>query len=134
MDETESAGSYVFYAEKEGHFSSPSFCPSGPYFIRGETNADGGLDLSDAVTILLHLFCGREVACLVAADTNDDEAVDIADAVYLLSYLFGGESPPPAPGPCDYPCGPDRTVSDDLRCSIADLTPLISSRKGRPSL
>jgi len=87
------------------------------FFHRGDANSDGRCDIGDAIYILQYLFGGGPPAsCMDSADANDDGKVNIADTIYLLSYLFGGESPPPAPGPCDYPCGPDRTVSDDLRC------------------
>ncbi len=83
-------------------------------FIRGDMNADGTVDISDAVAILRHLFVtGLTTTCEDAADANDDGTVDIADSVYLLSYLFNGGQRPPAPFPS---CGFDGT-GDLLRCT-----------------
>lgn len=70
-------------------------------FIRGDANGDGSLDISDAVTILIHLFAGGATLSPRAADANDDGALNISDAVYVLDYLFTGgpEPPPPFPEP-----------------------------------
>jgi CHRD domain len=86
-------------------------------FKRGDANADGAIDLSDAIFTLSWLFTGgQEPTCRDAADTNDDEKADISDAVVSLGFLFlGGQAPgfpfqscfqgcgldltPPAPGP-----------------------------------
>jgi len=84
-------------------------------FVRGEVNGDRGVDLSDAVEILRHLFAGLSLHCIDAADVNDSGAVDLADAVSLLSYLFAGGMPPPPPFPT---CGLDPT-EDPLDCSEA---------------
>jgi hypothetical protein len=60
-------------------------------FIRGDANADGATDISDAVAILAHLFLdGEKLPCEQAGDTNDDGDLDISDAVYVLSFLFLG--------------------------------------------
>jgi hypothetical protein len=82
-------------------------------FLRGDANADGGRDLTDAVFILLYLFdSGAQPSCLRSADCDDNGAVDVTDAVYLLSFLFQGAPPPPEPHlECDY----DRTP-DGLSC------------------
>jgi len=90
------------------------FCTAVPgAFRRAEANADGRLDISDAIFILRYLFgAGSAPSCLKAADVNDDGSVGIADPIALLSYLFAGGSPPSAPFPG---CGPDPTP-DDLTC------------------
>ena len=83
-------------------------------FARGDANADGRLDLSDAVSILRYLFAGgREPSCVKAADLNDDGVLTIADPISALGYLFGAAAAPPPPfGTCDA----DPT-SDDLSCA-----------------
>jgi hypothetical protein len=82
-------------------------------FVRGDVNADGTVDLSDPVAVLLHLFLqDPRVECLKAADANDDGSVDLADPVYLLQHLFAGGAAAPAPR---LACGPDETP-DDLSC------------------
>ena len=78
-------------------------CPGpDPLFIRGDANADGATDLSDAVALLFHLFLGDPVVpCEQAGDANDDGALDLSDPVDLLGFLFLGGRPiaPPA-GAC----------------------------------
>ncbi len=79
-------------------------------FRRGDCNADGSIDVSDPIHLLLHLFAGdREPPCTVACDANDDEKLDLADAVTLLTHLFahGGDLPEPFGA-----CGSDPTKGD----------------------
>jgi hypothetical protein len=72
-------------------------------FVRGDALADGTVDLTDAVTVLEHLFLsGAEPACLASADGNDDGSVDISDPVGILAHLYLGTGPLPAPFPA---CG-----------------------------
>ncbi len=72
--------------------------PDGEWFIRGDTNMDERVDISDPVATLIHLFRAGTVApCLDAADANDDGTLDIADPIRVLGHLFGGEAPPPDP-------------------------------------
>jgi hypothetical protein len=69
-------------------------------FLRGDANRDGGIDLSDPLAVLFHLYGGLPLGCPDAGDADDDEAVGMADAIYLLEYLFReGPAPrPPFPG------------------------------------
>ncbi len=89
-------------------------CPPPTRFKRGDANADGNQNLTDAVFVLNHLFGGGdEPTCAKSADVNDSGAVDLTDPVFLLNFLFLGRLPsPPAPFA---ECGPDPTV-DDLTC------------------
>ena len=82
-------------------------------FLRGDPNADGRVDLSDAVGILSFLFVGvREPSCRDSADVNDDGVVDSSDAVSVFSFLFRGGQPFVAPtSVCDH----DRTL-DAVDC------------------
>ena len=84
-----------------------------PSFVRGDANADGWLDISDAVTILLFRFAGRTVTCMDAVDADDDSLTDLADAIWVLNRLYRLGDPPPSPYPG---CGPDPTA-DTLECS-----------------
>ena len=69
-------------------------------FIRGDSNSDGEVNISDAQYTLRWLFlAGSEPDCLAAADTNDDESVDISDAINTLDYLFLGGFQPAPPFP-----------------------------------
>jgi len=85
----------------------------GAGFVRGDINADGRMDISDAVRTLGYLFAGDPAPdCLAAADANDSGRVDISDPVSILDYLFQGGEAPPAPHP---DCGVDPTA-DALGC------------------
>lgn len=76
----------------------------GPCFVRGDSSADGLLDVTDPVVTLTYLFVDPSVvSCLAALNTNGDVQVDISDVVYTLSYLFLGEAPPPEPAPDNSP-------------------------------
>lgn len=82
-------------------------------FRRGDFNADGVLDNSDAIAILGHLYSSAAPPlCRDAGDTNDDASLDLSDAIYLLQHLFNGGRPPRAPWPA---CGTDPTA-DGLDC------------------
>lgn len=70
----------------------------GKLFVRGDSNGDGQLDISDPIRTLNFLFAGGvTIGCQDAADANDDGGVDISDAVYSLNFLFAGgkDIPPP---------------------------------------
>ena len=81
-----------------------------PLLRRGDVTAEGDLDITDAVHILLSLFAGEfEMACPDAGDVDDDGMILITDAVRLLDYLFGGGAPLPPPG---IECGEDSTADE----------------------
>ena len=75
----------------------------------GDTNQDGRTDLSDAVSLLGHLFIGNpeRLPCgdgavadpgnAVLLDLNGDTQIDLADGIHLLIYLSQG-GPQPAGG------------------------------------
>ncbi len=82
-------------------------------FLRGDSNGDGGVDISDAVNILNVLFTGQgAIKCDDSADANDDGSVDISDGVYILNYLFAGGAEIKDPYP---EIGLDMTL-DNLDC------------------
>ncbi len=83
-----------------------------PEFIRGDSNADGEVDVSDVVRSLRHKFGGLPSPCPAAADFDDDGTLTVSDDVGLLGHLFLQGPNPPAPYP--YP-GPDPT-SHALGC------------------
>jgi pimeloyl-ACP methyl ester carboxylesterase len=84
----------------------------GVSFLRGDTNDDGNLDISDPVRILLVLFSGNPTGCEKAGDANDSGNVEITDAIVLLDYLFRGG---PLPHPSILQCSTDATA-DALSC------------------
>ena len=89
-------------------------------FVRGDSNADGQTDLSDAIAVLNALFLGGQApGCEKSADTNDDGAVDISDPVGLLGFLYLGGAEPPAPYGA---CGADGTA-DGLTCASFPICP-----------
>ncbi|MBI4606782.1 MAG: CotH kinase family protein [Planctomycetes bacterium] len=74
----------------------------------GDSNQDGVVDLSDAVSLLFRLFAGAgTLPCdgsslgaggnLVLLDSNGDAQVNLADAVHVLNYLFK-DGPQPSRG------------------------------------
>lgn len=76
-------------------------------FLRGDSNSDRLVDMSDAVSLLGWLFGGGpKPLCADAADMNDDASVNVADALRLLAFLFVGAAPLPPPFPQP---GPDAT-------------------------
>jgi len=83
-------------------------------FRRGDVTAEGELDITDAVKILLTLFAGGfELLCPDAADVDDDGRLLVTDAVRLLGYLFGGDEPLPPPA---FSCGEDPTPDELGAC------------------
>lgn len=85
---------------------------SSPQFVRADVNADGAVNLADAIATLQFLFSGGIVTCEDSADINDDGSVNVADGVSLLSYLFSGGTEPGSPFPG---CGSDLTA-DPVEC------------------
>ena len=82
-------------------------CDAG--FLRGDSNGDGKVDVSDGIRTLGFLFLGGDaLPCPEAANAGDSAGLDITDAVFTFSYLFLGGAAPPAPGP--EACGPDPTA------------------------
>jgi hypothetical protein len=106
---------YTVVGQKDGILTPESSCTvtvppdgTGEEFKRGDANADGGVNIADAVYILQNLFAqGAAITCPDAGDANDDEGVNIADAVYILQNLFAQGAAIPAPG--TEACGPDTT-------------------------
>ncbi|MBI4605109.1 MAG: hypothetical protein HY721_24360, partial [Planctomycetes bacterium] len=89
-------------------------------FQRGDSNGDAGVDISDAILVLLSLFAaGFDLSCLDAADADDDGEITLSDAVVLLNHLFRGGPRPPEPFDR---CGTDPT-GDPLGCSLYDACP-----------
>lgn len=89
--------------------------PVAPRFVRGDSNDDGAVNLSDAVHTLGWLFAGGPASrCLASANVNHDVVVNVADPVYLLNHLFLGGPEPRAPYPG---CGESALAADaELGC------------------
>jgi len=83
-------------------------------FIRGDSNLDTLLDLTDPVYTLSFLFLGGETpSCPDASDSDDDGEVSVTDVIYSLNFQFLGGPRPPAPFP---EAGADPTADDPLPC------------------
>jgi len=82
-------------------------------FVRGDSNLDGEINISDPIHMLGFLFLGTaDFACRDAADVDDDGRNDLTDSIELLDFLFAGGGPPAPPWPS---CGIDGSV-DALDC------------------
>ena len=88
-----------------------------PRFVRGDANADGGINVSDPVFVLQYLFSGGKTPpCVKAADADDDGETNVTDAIMILQHLFLQGDAPPEPSAC----GTDPT-EDELPCE--EFTP-----------
>jgi hypothetical protein len=87
----------------------PDECRPRP-FRRGDADGRGGVELTDAILLLAHLFLGNRDAliCPDGADADDNGALEVTDVIGILGYLFLAGDPPAAPGPLT--CGPDPTA------------------------
>lgn len=82
-------------------------------FRRGDSDADGQVNITDAIRTLNFLFSGTQtVPCLDAADSDDSGEVNITDPIKVLNFLFSGGANPAPPGP--FSCGSDPTLLDGL--------------------
>jgi hypothetical protein len=85
-----------------------------PKFIRGDSNADGNVDISDAQAILEFLFRAAAVpTCRSSADANNSGAIDISDALFVLLHLFSERGVDPQP---PYPSCGIEVLTDSLDC------------------
>jgi DNA-binding beta-propeller fold protein YncE len=95
-------------------FRIKAFPDSVPGFIRGDADGNGGVNVSDPIFILEHLFRGgRAPRCEDAADADDSGRLDTTDPILILDHLFRGGSAPPAP----YPFAGADPTPDTLACS-----------------
>jgi hypothetical protein len=86
-------------------------------FIRGDANADGDFDVSDAIFMLEWLFLGGETpSCFDSADLNASRTIDLSDSISALQFLFAGGPPPAAPYP---DCGLPELPSAEGVCPVS---------------
>lgn len=86
---------------------------AGADFVRGDANADGRVDVADALFLLQHVLAtGATVLCEKAGDSNDDGRLDLADVVSIIAYRFSEGPAPTSPFP---ECGSDSS-DDGLVC------------------
>lgn len=85
------------------------------FFLRGDANASGRVDMSDVIGILQDRLAGEPaILCPDGADADDDGRIRISDAVYALHALFAGGPGFPEPFPVR---GTDPTP-DGLGCPV----------------
>ena len=59
--------------------------------LRGDVNGDGGVDISDATTLINYLLSGNSSGLnLENANCDQQGGVDISDATTLINYLLNG--------------------------------------------
>ena len=92
------------------------------FFLRGDCNFDGSVDLADPLFLGLRLFDAtvNDYPCREACEANGDGAVNIADMVWILGYLFAGGPAPVAPFP---DCGPDPEPETAFDCELGTACP-----------
>jgi transcriptional regulator with XRE-family HTH domain len=65
-----------------------------PKFIRGDTNIDLSVDLSDSIVLLRHLFLADVMNCEDSGDADDSGLLTVADALIILEHVILGSGPP----------------------------------------
>ncbi|MEM7260490.1 MAG: hypothetical protein AAF488_00770 [Planctomycetota bacterium] len=96
----------------------PALCVAeiGPYsaFVRGDTNLDFVLEISDAIELLSILFVPEvdSNGCDDTVDVDDNGTLEVTDAIVLLNFLFLSGPPPAAP----YPDPGFDPTPDDMIC------------------
>ncbi|MEM7231962.1 MAG: PKD domain-containing protein [Planctomycetota bacterium] len=85
----------------------------GQAFQRGDANASGARELSDAIYILNNLFLGgADFECREAADYDDNGQINLSDGIAVLNFLFLAGAGPVEP----VECGVDPEGSVDISC------------------
>lgn len=95
-----------------------SWCPppgeTGAPFLRGDSDANGIVNLGDVLHAAHHVLGRRSAGpCQDAMDSDDDGLLTLGDPIYLMVFLYLGG--PPVPPPYPEP-GPDPTP-DALDCN-----------------
>ena len=101
--------------------------PAARYFVRGDSNVDGRVNISDPIHLLNRLFVGDvdPLSCADAADEDDNGMLDITDAVVTLGYLFLGSARAAAPR------GAVRAGSDGGRPRLRGVRSLRAAERSR---
>jgi hypothetical protein len=69
-----------------------------PKLVRGDSNQDGFLAISDGTTIFNYLFQGADrLLSFDVADVDDNGQVNLSDGTRILNFLFQGGPPPNCP-------------------------------------
>jgi len=71
---------------------------SADFYVCGDADASGGVDIDDVVCLISYIFNGGpEPAPYESGDADGSGAVDIDDVVYLINYIFNGGPEPICP-------------------------------------
>ena len=84
---------YDLAGNQSGYSSSANF--QYKLFLCGDANADGAVNIGDAVYIVNYIFKGGPAPVpYEAGDANRDGTANVGDAVYIINYIFkGGHAP-----------------------------------------
>ena len=105
-----------FTPDGAGPAESPQGPPDGAGgFIRGDTNGDAKINVTDPVVLLLHLFQGAPLDCEDRADADDNGSLNLSDVLHILNYLFRAGAAPSPP----FPAAGEDSTADDLACGPA---------------
>jgi len=105
------AGDTVWYIDLSGDWfmwAWISACaPSAEtLWVRGDANANGSINVVDAVFVKNNLSPAPQGPCLKASDANASNSVNVGDAVFILTHLSPSPHDFPAPFPnCGYVAG-----------------------------
>ena len=77
------------YVDEDGFF----YTEGNGTWIRGDSNGDALIDISDPILMLGRLFLGDQTreTCPPALDVNADGDFDISDPIIMLRFLFQGD-------------------------------------------
>lgn len=90
--EMEIQGDYLYVAGSRAMYV---FHINLPAAACGDANADGSINVGDAVHLINFIFKGGEPPDPIeAGDANDDGVVNVGDAVYLINFVFKGGPEP----------------------------------------
>lgn len=86
-----------------------------PKFVRGDTNTDAEVDLTDSIVLLRHLFLADTMNCEDSGDADDSGLLNLNDALIILQHVIYGSEP------SEVFLGGDPAIDatpDDLGCTI----------------
>ena len=84
-------------------------------FVRGDVDADGNVNIADAITLLDYLFRGSDaISCPDTGDADDSGRLNLSDVLRIVNHVLFRGTPVAEPFP---DCGPDESADTFARCS-----------------